>query len=166
MTTARTPAPGTADEASVADGTSSARRTAVRVALVGLVVFAAVLGIWAGLVPRAFYDSFPGLGRRWIAGDGPYNEHLIRDVGFLSLALGVVTVAAAVWLTTPIVQATAIAWLVFSVPHLAYHVGHFHEMATIDVVGNAASLGGAVVLALVVLVAGWRPLAPGVSGSR
>jgi hypothetical protein len=56
------------------------------------------------------------------------------------------------------VQATAIAWLVFSVPHLAYHVGHFHEMETIDVVGNAVSLGGAVALALVVLVAGWRPL--------
>jgi hypothetical protein len=134
----------------------TARRAVVRVALVGLVVFAAVLGFWAGLFPQPFYDSFPGFGRQWVAGDGPFNEHLVRDVGYLSLALGVVTVAAAVWLTTPIVQATAIAWLVFAVPHLTYHVAHFHEMATVDVVGNAVSLGGAVVLALVVLVAGWR----------
>ena len=140
---------------------STTRRTVVRIALVALVVFAAVLGVWAGLFPRAFFDSFPGFGRQWVALDGPFNEHLIRDVGFLSLALGVVTVAAAVWLTTPIVQATAIAWLVFSVPHLAYHVSHFHEMATIDVIGNGVSLGGAVVLALVVLVAGGRPLPTG-----
>ena len=49
-------------------------------------------------------------------------------------------------------------------PHLTYHVSHFHEMATVDAVGNALSLGGAVVLALVVLIAGWRPLV--VSGSR
>jgi hypothetical protein len=137
--------------------TASTRRVVVRVALIGLVVFAAVLGFWAGLFPRAFYDAFPGFGRQWVAIDGPFNEHLIRDVGYLSLALGVVTVAAAIWLTTPIVQATALAWLVFSVPHLAYHASHFHEMDTIDAVGNGASLGGGVVLALVVLVAGWRP---------
>lgn len=134
------------------------RRTVVRIALVGLAVFGTVLGVWAGLFPRAFYDTFPGLGRRWISTDGPFNEHLIRDVGFLSLALLVVTVAAAIWLTTPIVQATAIAWLVFSVPHLAYHASHFHEMERVDAIGNGVSLGGAVVLALVVLVAGWRPL--------
>jgi hypothetical protein len=158
MTTAATidPAPTTAP--------GVARRRAVRVALGGLAVFAAVLGVWAGLLPRAFYDTFPGFGRQWVALDGPFNEHLVRDVGFLSLALLVVTVAAAVWPTTPIVQATAIAWLVFSVPHLAYHVGHLHEMEAVDAVGNALSLGGAVVLALVVLVAGWRPLP--LSGSR
>ena len=144
--------------------TRRTRRTVVRGALIALVVFAAVLGFWAGLFPQAFYDTFPGFGRHWISTDGPFNEHLIRDVGFLSLALGVITVAAAIWLTTPIVQATAIAWLVFAVPHLTYHVSHLHELATIDAVGNAVSLGGAVVLALVVLIAGWRPL--DVSGSR
>ena len=164
MTSARTDP--TSTTATAGDEASSTRRTVVRVALVALVVFAAMLGVWAGVFPRAFYDSFPGFGRQWVAGDGPFNEHLIRDVGYLSLALGVVTVAAAIWLTTPIVQAAAIAWLVFSVPHLAYHVAHFHEMATVDVVGNAMSLGGAVVLALVVLVAGWRPLDRSVSGSR
>ena len=34
-----------------------------------------------------FYDDFPGLGRSWVAADGPYNEHLVRDVGALNLAL-------------------------------------------------------------------------------
>ena len=37
--------------------------------------------------PAAFYDDFPGLGRMWVAPDGPYNQHLVRDVGELNLAL-------------------------------------------------------------------------------
>ena len=41
----------------------------------------AVIGGWAQLFPRSFYDDFPGLGRAWVAMDGPFNEHLVRDVG-------------------------------------------------------------------------------------
>jgi hypothetical protein len=40
--------------------------------------------------------DFPGAGRSWVAPDGPFNEHLARDVGVLNLALAVVTIAAAV----------------------------------------------------------------------
>ena len=45
------------------------------------------VGAWAAGIPQSFYDSFPGLGFIWISVDGPYNEHLIRDVGSLYLAL-------------------------------------------------------------------------------
>ena len=71
-------------------------RILVRVALGYLAVVTAQIGFWALLAPRSFYDSFPGLGRAWISIDGPYNDHLIRDVGALNLALLVVLVVAAV----------------------------------------------------------------------
>ena len=45
------------------------------------------VGIQAAFTPRSFYDDFP-LGRGWVAMDGPYNQHLVRDVGSLNLALG------------------------------------------------------------------------------
>lgn len=49
-----------------------------------------VVGAWALLAPASFYRAFP-LGRAWVAVDGPFNEHLLRDVGGLFLALTVVT---------------------------------------------------------------------------
>ena len=43
----------------------------------------------ASAFPRSFYDDFP-LGRGWIAASGgAYNEHLVRDVGALFLALAI-----------------------------------------------------------------------------
>ena len=48
------------------------------------------VGVQAAFFPRSFYDDFP-FGRGWVAMDGRYNEHLIRDVGALNLALLVVT---------------------------------------------------------------------------
>lgn len=52
-----------------------------------------IVGLWAQFFPQEFYDHFPGLGV-WVAGDGPYNEHLIRDVGGLNLALTTLAVLA------------------------------------------------------------------------
>ena len=46
-----------------------------------LVVVGGSTGLWATLSPRSFYDEFPGGGRAWVAADGPYNEHLVRDFG-------------------------------------------------------------------------------------
>ena len=51
-----------------------------------LTASALYVGWWASLAPRSFYDSFPGLNRMWVGGDGPYNEHLVRDIGGLGLS--------------------------------------------------------------------------------
>jgi len=96
----------------------------LRILLVFMGVPSVLIGLWAGFAPRGFYDDFPGAGRSWVAPDGPFNEHLVRDVGVLNLALAVVTIAAAAWLTRPLVRATAWAWLAYSVPQLVYHVLH------------------------------------------
>ena len=52
------------------------------------------VGIWAAFFPEAFYRSFPGFGLHWIDAAGPYDEHLVRDVGGLYLGLAVAGLAA------------------------------------------------------------------------
>ncbi len=76
-------------------GVERALRSRTRVSLWLLALSALTLGLYAEFTPRAFYDNFP-FGRGWVAMDGPYNEHLIRDFGALNLALFVVTVGRVV----------------------------------------------------------------------
>lgn len=120
-------------------------------AAVGLFV-----GLWAAAWPASFYASFPGLGRVWIAVDGPYNEHLIRDVGALYLALAAASVGAALSRTPAAGRAVGLAWVVFGIPHLVYHAARFGGMAPLDVVGNLIGLGGSLVLGILLLLPGPR----------
>ena len=129
-----------------------AHERTLRILLVIMGVPSILIGVWAGFFPRGFYDDFPGVGRTWVAPDGPFNEHLVRDVGVLNLSLAVVTIAAAIWLTRPLVRATAIAWLVYGVPHLVYHVRHRSPFDTDDQVSIVASLALAPILAIALLV--------------
>lgn len=95
-----------------------------RVLLVLLLLVALSLGIWAYASPRNWYDTFPGFGLRWVAATGPYNEHFVKDIGGMYLALAVLT-AGALWYAAgdALVRITAAAWTVFNVLHLTYHVG-------------------------------------------
>jgi nucleoside-diphosphate-sugar epimerase len=135
-----------------AAGIEPALPVGVRVLLWLLALGQIGVGIQALFFPRSFYDDFP-LGRGWVAMDGPYNEHLIRDVGSLNLAL-VVLVLAALWVgTRTLARVAMVAWLVNAVPHFLYHLGHLsHDMSGGDKVGIVATLGFAVVAPIVVLV--------------
>ena len=128
----------------------------VRAALAALLVVAVPVGLWATLSPRSFFDEFPGGGRTWVAADGPYNEHLVRDFGSLNLALAAVTVVALVTLARPVVLAAAAAWILYSLPHLVYHLRHLDLYDTTDQVLNIAALVGGLVLPVIVLVAELR----------
>ena len=110
-----------------------------RIALGYLAVVSIQIGVWAQFAPRSFYDDFPGLGRAWVSVDGPYNEHLVRDVGGLYLALSVLLVAAMLTLARAVVVTASIAVLVSGVPHLVYHVANRSDLSTSDL---AVSLGG------------------------
>jgi hypothetical protein len=46
-----------------------------------------MVGGWVSLAPTLFFADFPGAGRSWVSPLGPYNEHLVRDVASLNLAL-------------------------------------------------------------------------------
>lgn len=119
----------------------------VRGILVLLAASAGYVGVWASLAPHSFFTSFPGNGRSWLAMDGPFNEHLVRDVGALNLALLAITLAAAARPDASRARLTGLAWLVFSVPHLAYHVAHLGMYDGVDQVLNLVALGGTVALA-------------------
>jgi hypothetical protein len=136
-------------------------RLATRIVLVLLAWSTAVVGFWAAFAPRSFYDNFPGGGHEWVAADGPYNEHLVRDVGELNLALTVVTLFALVVLARSLVLATAIAWLVYGVPHLVYHARHLSPFSGSDTSAVPFSLALGVVGALLLLIpARGRPREP------
>jgi nucleoside-diphosphate-sugar epimerase len=125
--------------------------TRVRLALSILAFSAFGVGVQAQFFPRSFYDDFP-IGRGWVAMDGRYNQHLIRDVGALNLALLVLTIGALVVGTRAISRIAAISWLVYSVPHLGYHLRHLTmSMPGFDKVAIVGSLSVPVLAAIVVL---------------
>jgi hypothetical protein len=116
-----------------------------RIALGYLSLLSLEIGFWAQFAPRSFYDHFPGLGRAWVNVNGPYNEHLVRDVGGLNLALAAVLIIAMVTLSRTTIIAAAVASLLYGVPHLVYHIANTDGLATSDI---AISLGGLALFAL------------------
>ncbi|MET0673375.1 MAG: hypothetical protein ABWY37_07785 [Microbacterium pygmaeum] len=118
----------------------------------------AFVGVWAAGFPQSFYDSFPGFGFVWISVDGPFNEHLIRDVGSLYLALAAASAAATFSRTPDAGRVVGVAWAVFGIPHFAYHAAHFAHMAPADVIGNVVSLGASLLLGIVLILPGPRSM--------
>lgn len=128
------------------------RRLAARLALAYLALSGLFVGVWATFAPRSFFSDFPGLGHMWTAADGPYNEHLVRDVGDLNLALVIVTVAACVWFSRTLAITAALAWIVYSAPHLAYHAFNLGVVSPGDRVAEIVTLAIPVLVAGVVIV--------------
>ena len=122
-----------------------------RIALVIIAAGSVVVGVWAQAFPRSFYDDFPGAGRVWVAVDGPYNEHLVRDVGGLNLALAFVALIALVTGSILVARAAGGAALIFGLPHLAYHAAHLDGFDVADAVGIVVSLTLAALAGLLAL---------------
>lgn len=120
------------------------------VALAMLAISGLMLGVYATFFPRAFYDDFPN-GRGWVAADGPFNEHLVRDFGGLNLGLGFVALVATIVGGRWLIRAAAGGSLLFALPHFVYHLRHLEHYDGADKAGNVVSLGFGVLLALVVL---------------
>lgn len=131
----------------------SSRRTALSLLAAAMVT----VGMWAQFAPASFYTSFPA-GRAWVAADGPYNEHLVRDVGGLNRALGFLLAVAAVRLQPAMTRTVTVAALVYAVPHLVYHAGHLELYGPGDAVANIATL------VLAVLVPCWLAMSPAPRG--
>ena len=118
-----------------------------------LAATAVFVGVWAASAPANWYASFPGAGHHWLPMLGAYNEHLSRDVGALYLALAVLSIGAALRAADDfLIRLTGLAWLVFSIPHLIYHLGHLNHFAAADKAGNAISLSVTVVLAAALML--------------
>jgi hypothetical protein len=110
----------------------------------------AVIGTWALVSPLVFYEGFPLVRHAWVALLPPYNEHLVRDVGALNLALAAVLVGAALRADRATARLAATAGLVAAVPHTAYQAVQLSYLPP----GAAAAqvFGTAVYLALLLVV--------------
>jgi hypothetical protein len=123
-----------------------------RAGLAVLAASSAVVGFWAEFAPRSFYDSFPGGGHHWVRVDGPYNEHLIRDVGQWNLAGCFLVVVAMIVLDARLVRIAGIVIAIVAVPHLLYHLGHLDGYHGSDKVGNVVSLSLAAAVAVALAI--------------
>ncbi len=131
-----------------------------QVALVVIAAASAVVGVWAQGFPRSFYDDFPGAGRVWVAVDGPFNEHLVRDVGGLNLGLAFVAILALVTGSVIAARAAGGAALLYGVPHLAYHAANLDGYDSTDKVAMLGSLAMAALAAVVALAAPAAAISP------
>jgi hypothetical protein len=132
----------------------------VRFGLWYLAITSAYVAVWILIAPKGFYDTFPTGPGHWVNALPPYNEHLERDFGAASLGLAVLAALAAVWWRERrLVQATAIAFLASSVPHLAYHLTTTAHYSTSDNVQSLVGLALPVVISVGVLVASRAPRA-------
>lgn len=87
---------------------------------------------------------------------GPYNEHLVTDVGALFFAMGVIALLGAVRVDRRLSQAVAVGWIVFTVPHLFFHASHRQGLDTFDVVAQIVVFVVQLLIALYVLSASRR----------
>jgi len=124
----------------------------VRAGLWFLALSAIVPGVWALFFPQAFFDDFPGFGFAWVRLLPPYNEHLVTDVGGFYLAFGLMFLVCAVRMDRRLSSIVIAGWLVFSVPHLIFHLGHLSTMGSNDKLWLSVSLALVVVLPAVMLM--------------
>lgn len=112
----------------------------IRTGLIFLAVVQGLVGAVQLLAPRVFYDI------PWVSLVPPYSEHLMRDVGALTLAYVLVLVVAAVTMDRLMTRTALAANLVFTVPHFFFHLTH------LDGFTPFAAITQIMVLALVVLL--------------
>jgi hypothetical protein len=102
--------------------------------------------------PHSFFTDFAGFGQAWVAPLGSSNEHLVRDVGGLYVALLAFSGWAAVKGDSGALRALGWAWLAFVLPHLALHATHWHGFSTVEWAASLTPLTfaalGAAMLAL------------------
>lgn len=133
-------------------------RTWTRALVIVIALMTATLGLWAGFAPESFYQHgpLPFVDTGWVAGLPPYNEHLVRDYGFMNLGMTVVLVVAAIRLTPALVRAGTAALFVFAVPHMVFHSFHLDHLSAAGAATQMISVSVLTVVlpAVVFLMAG------------
>ncbi len=143
-------------------------RTTVKALLAWFAFFGLTIGTWQQFAPASFYADFPGFGRHWVSPDGPYNEHLLRDVGQGNLAVGTVALVAllagGVWLA----RAVGLAAVVVNVPHQIYHQANLSVLpTTADQVLQSVTLAAVSLAAIALVILTFRlPAAPASTAPR
>lgn len=117
------------------------RRRGLRVVLGLLALADAATGLYAVLAPHSFYRHVVGVDLL-----GPYNQHLLTDVGGFYLGFGVLFAGAAATLGAELTAAACAAACLTSALHLGYHLAHLERFSSTQTVEQTVGL--AVALAL------------------
>ena len=132
-------------------------QAAVKALLGWFAFFGLGVGGWQLLAPASFYFDLPGFGRTWVSGNGPYNEHLMRDVGQGNVAIGVVTLVALLAGGAWLARATGLAVTVAYLPHQLYHQNHLDLLpGAVDRVLQTVTLSLVSVTAVALTVLAFR----------
>ncbi|MCG5215857.1 hypothetical protein [Streptosporangium sp. KLBMP 9127] len=118
-------------------------RTWLRGGLAFLAAAQFVVGCWALLLPRSFFD-IPWVGMRM-----PYNAHLMMDYGAMSLATSVALGVSVFIVRRSMVRTALAVYLVFAVPHLVIHLRLLHHLTPGERVPLLMALSVATVIPLV-----------------
>jgi hypothetical protein len=146
----RLPAPAASPRQEVA---VNARLIVLRAGVWFLTFVEIVVGLFATLAPRAFYDYVP-----WVDLIPPFSEHLMRDYGAMNLSLALVFVVAVVTMERRTVRIALGAYLLFAIPHLIFHLTHLEHFTTGAGVWQTTLLTVAVLLPVGLLIlTAWRP---------
>ena len=127
--------------------------TIQRVCLAVLTLSGAFVGVWAYFAPLNWYENFPGMGMKWLPVLGPFNEHFVKDVGAMYLALAALSALTIVYIANKtLVMVAAVSWSIFNLLHLIYHMTMLGMYGTRDAVGNAVSLSLILLLSLALFI--------------
>ncbi|WP_394619420.1 hypothetical protein JNUCC0626_10070 [Lentzea sp. JNUCC 0626] len=124
-----------------------------RISLAFIALTSAYVGFFAYFAPKTWFDTFPGLGLRWLPQLGPYNEHFAKDVGAAYLAFTALSVMALLYAKKQAVVPLAGApLLVFNTLHFIYHLTMLHMYEPRDQVLNVVLLSLLVVLSVILVI--------------
>lgn len=124
-----------------------------RISLAFIGATSAYVGVFAYFAPRTWYDTFPGLGLRWLPQLGPYNEHFAKDVGAAYLAFTALSLVALAYARKPgVVPLAGAALLVFNTLHFLYHLTMLHMYEPLDQALNVVSLSLLVVMSIILVI--------------
>jgi hypothetical protein len=113
----------------------------IRAGLIFLAVAQGAAGLIQLFAPKFFFDDFPTSATPWVSLLPPYNEHLMRDVGALTLAYVLVLTVAAIWPEPKLVRVALGANLMFTVPHFVFHATHLDHYPTGSAIAQTVALG-------------------------
>jgi AhpD family alkylhydroperoxidase len=125
-----------------------------------------VVGLWAAIAPHSWFDHFP-FGRNWVIGtDGNYNHHLVDDVAWALIALGILAAWAAAPRRVDPLRGACVVLVVFGLPHFIDHTMHTAGLSTGDNIVNLALLFGSWAIPAGLLAASYRPAAGRIAAER
>jgi hypothetical protein len=124
----------------------------LRWSLRALAAICLATGAFAELAPHAFYRHVVGVDML-----GPYNEHLLTDVGGFYLGFALLFAWGARRPSPELAQAACAAFALTQALHVAFHLAHLHGCTRGQAIAQTAALMVLVVLPATALILARRP---------